>query len=126
MMLSPFFLRHKVIFHSDSKPFFGILWQEKICFVILTSLSILIKRESDLKSSLTLTFGTMPWLLFAFRWFFICTLSHCNAAKFLIAALSGPASCRTGPIRQLAGSDRSEHNLSRSDGQTSCLVSDRP
>ena len=48
------------------------------------------------------------------------------AAKFLIAALSGPASCRTGPIRQLAGSDRSEHNLSRSDGQTSCLVSDRP
>ena len=51
---------------------------------------------------------------------------HCIAAKFLIAALSGPASCRTGPIRQLAGSDRSEHNLSRSDGQTSCLVSDRP
>ena len=52
--------------------------------------------------------------------------NHCIAAKFLIAALSGPASCRTGPIRQLAGSDRSEHNLSRSDGQTSCLVSDRP
>ena len=33
---------------------------------------------------------------------------HCIEAKFLIAALSGPATCRTGPIRQLAGPDRSE------------------
>ena len=43
-------------------------------------------------------------------------VTQCNVAKFLIAALSGPASCRTGPIRQLAGPD----------GQTSCLLSDRP
>ena len=31
-----------------------------------------------------------------------------SAAKFWIAAFSDPASCRTGPIRQLPGSDRSE------------------
>ena len=31
---------------------------------------------------------------------------QCNAAKFLIAALSGAATCRTGPIRQVAGPDR--------------------
>ena len=36
-------------------------------------------RESDLKSTSTFTFGTLPWLLFAFPSFFICTLSHCNA-----------------------------------------------
>ena len=51
--------------------------------------------------------------------------NQCIAAKFWITAFSGPATCRTGPIRQLAGPDRSEDNLSRSDGQTSCLLSDQ-
>ena len=39
-------------------------------------------RESDLKSTSTFTFGTLPWLLFAFPSFFICTLSHCWDLKW--------------------------------------------
>ena len=35
-------------------------------------------------------------------------MTQCNAAKFWIAAFSGPATWRTGPIRQLPGLDRSE------------------
>ena len=35
--------------------------------------------------------------------------NQCSAAKFWIAAFSGPATCRTGPIRQLAGPDRTSN-----------------
>ena len=61
---------------------FKTILARKDFFVILTSLSILIIRESDLKSTSTFTFGTLPWLLFAFPSFFICTLSHCWDLKW--------------------------------------------
>ena len=64
-------------------------------------------------------------MFFYWEYLLIWDIFWCIAAKFWITAFSGPATCRTGPIRQLAGPDRSEDNLSRSDGQTSCLLSDQ-
>ena len=58
----------------------------------------------------------------------IATLKNCNAVQLNFKL-------QHFPVRQVAGPDRSgnfpdridlKHNLSRSDGQTSCLLSDRP